>query len=185
MGTCGQCFVLLCILCEWSTTELHPWCQDAERCMGESKTDFRHEHDAQKVAAQTRVEQCSTKGLVMLRIKSPNLWERLTLKYTIHTETTNAQYKVIYVETLNRENHENKDSTIQREYRMRSEYNTLHSECISRTGLLASNLARLWRRSHSLTLSLPHSLLTHTVFSITSTNKGTHSILFNNTPCLP
>ena len=40
---------------------------------------------------------------------------------------------VIYVETLNKENHGNKDSTIQREYMMRSEYNTLHSKCINHT----------------------------------------------------
>ena len=61
LGTGGnQSSLLLRVLCERPTSELHSGCKDAKGCLGKSEEDFRREHHNQKAPTQARVEQCAT-----------------------------------------------------------------------------------------------------------------------------
>ena len=61
------------------------------------------------------------------------------------------------METLNGGNHGNRDPLCQKIYRGKRDYNTLQTEHISLTGILAS---QLWRRLHTLLYTITTETLT-------------------------
>ena len=71
------------------------------------------------------------------------------------------QYTVVYVETLNWETMGIEIPYIREYTDEKTNYNTLRAEYISHSGLLASTITQLWRRSHTLSLSLSRSLSIH------------------------